>query len=188
MCGVALYSMAGRTIRFPQLVECSNIPQDKREIVILEMARHFSHIKEVAKEIPPYHPKVKVEILIGRDAPELFKVRENKNGQKGAPWVQRLDLGWISGQMCLDQVGGLIHISAPCTAVEYPNKTPCPLPLPWDAQTIHCSSTIKYEVVPCLDHFKVKEKYTEKEEMGAEIFRTTPEDILSKMTDASCRL
>ena len=78
--------------------------------------------------------------------------------------------------MCLDRVGRLIHIPALCTAVEYPNKG---LALPWDGQTIHCSSTIKYKVVPCLNHFKVKEKYTEKEEIGAKIFRTTPEDMLS---------
>ena len=178
--GVALRSMAGRTIRLPQLVECSNIPQDKREIVTPEMAMQFPHLKEVAKEIPPYDPKAKVEILIGRDAPELLKVRESKNGQKGAPWAQRLDLGWtISGQMCLDRVGGPIHISARRTAVDYPDKR---LALSRDGQTIHCSSTIKQEVVPCPNHFKVKEKYTEKEEIGADIFRTTPEDNMLSMS------
>ena len=115
--------MAGRTIRLPQLVECSNIPQDKREIVTPEMAMQFSHLKEVAKEIPPYDPRAKIEILIGRDALELLKVRESKNGQKGAPWAQRLNLGWtISSQMYLDRVGGPIHISAHCTAVEYSDK------------------------------------------------------------------
>ena len=87
----------------PQLLECSNIPQDKREIVALEMAMQFSHQKGVAKEIPPYDPQAKIEILIGRDAPELLNIRESRNGPKGAPWAQRLDLGWtISGQMCLD--------------------------------------------------------------------------------------
>ena len=93
VCGVALHSMAGRTIRLPQLVECFNIPQARREIVTPEMAMQFPHLKEVAKEIPPYDPKAKVEILIDRDAPELLKVRESRNGQKGAPWAQRLDLG-----------------------------------------------------------------------------------------------
>ena len=134
VCGVALRSMAGRTIRLPQLVECSNIPQDKREIVTPEMAMEFLHLKEVAKEIPPYDPKAKVEILIARDAPELLKVRESRNGQKGTPWAQRLDLGWtISGQMCLDRVGGPIHISARRTAVEYPDKR---LALPWLAKPL----------------------------------------------------
>ena len=116
--------MAGKTSRLPQLVECANIPQDKREIVTPEMARQFPHLKEIAEEIPPYDPKAKVEILIGRDAPELLKIRESKNGPKGAPWAQKLDLGWtVSGQMCLDRVGGPIHISAHRTAVEYSDKS-----------------------------------------------------------------
>ena len=80
-----LRSMAGRMITLPQLVECSNIPQDKRKIVTPEMARQFSHLKEVAKVILPYDPQAKVKILIGRDAPELLKVRESKNGQREAP-------------------------------------------------------------------------------------------------------
>lgn len=138
VCGVVLRSMAGRTIRLPQLVECSNIPQHKREIVTSEMTMQFSHLKEVAKEIPPYDPQAEVEILLGSDAPELLKVRESKNGPKGAPWAQRLNLGWtISNQMCLNRVGGPIHISAHRTAVEYPDKL---LTLPWDGQTIHRSS------------------------------------------------
>lgn len=42
-----------------------------------------------------------------------------ENGPKGVPWAQRLDLGWtIAGQMCLDRVGGPIHISARRTAVD----------------------------------------------------------------------
>ena len=103
--------MPGRTIRLPQLVECSNIPQDKRKIVTPEMAMQFPHLKEVAKEIPPYDPKAKVIILISRDAPELLKVRESRNGQKGAPLAQQLDLEWmLSSQMCLDGVSGPIHI------------------------------------------------------------------------------
>ena len=46
VCKVALRSMAGRTIRLPQLVECSNIPQDKLEIVTPEMAMQFPYLKE----------------------------------------------------------------------------------------------------------------------------------------------
>ena len=91
--GVVLRSMAGKTSRLPHLVECPNIPQDKREIVTPEMARQFPQLKKIAEEIPPYDPKAKVEILIGRDTPELLKIRESKNGPKGAPWAQKLDLG-----------------------------------------------------------------------------------------------
>ena len=117
--GVVLCSLTGIMARLPQLVECANIPEDKREIAAPEMARQFSHLKETANEIPPYDPKASVEILIGRDAPELLKIRASRNGPKGAPWTQNLDLGWtISGQMCLDRVGGPVHISAHRTSLE----------------------------------------------------------------------
>lgn len=83
--GVVLRSMAGRMSRLPQLVECTNIPQDKREIITPEMAGQFPHLQEIAEEILAYDHKAKVEILIGRDAPELLKIRESRNGLKGAP-------------------------------------------------------------------------------------------------------
>ena len=96
--GVVLRSLTGIIAKLPQLVECTNIPEDKREIATPEMARRFSHLKEIADEIPPCDPKASVEILIGRDAPELLKIRASRNGPKGAPWAQKLDLGWtISG-------------------------------------------------------------------------------------------
>ena len=133
-----LHSMAGRTLKLPQLIECTSTPQDKREIVTPEIARQFPHLKEIADEIPCYEPKAKIEILIGRDAPELLKVIASKNGPKGAPWAQRLDLGWtVPAQMCLDQVGGTIHISARCTAVENSDKT---LGFSWSNQTTHHTS------------------------------------------------
>ena len=81
--------------------------------------------------------------------------------------------------MCLDRIGGPIHISAHRTAVAYPDKR---LALSWDGQTIHCSSAIKHEVLPCPNHFKVKDKYTEKEEIGTDIFRTTPEANMLSMS------
>ena len=80
--------------------------------------------------------------------------------------------------MCLDRVGRPIHISVCCTAVEYPSQLSA---LPWDSQTIQRSST-KHEVVPCPNQFKVKEKYAEREEIGADVFRTTPEDNMLSMS------
>ena len=182
--GVVLRSMAGKTSRLPQLVECANIPQDKREIVTPEMARQFPHLKEIAEEIPPYDPKAKVEILIGRDAPELLKIRESKNGPKGAPWAQKLDLGWtVSGQMCLDRVGGPIHISAHRTAVEYSDK---PLGFPSSSQTANRSSA-NHEVLPCPNHFKIKEQFAERGEIEADLFRTTPDDNTTSLSQEDRR-
>lgn len=111
--------MTGRTSRLPQLIECASIPKDKREIVTPDMARKFSHLQEIADEISPYDPQAKVDFLIGRDTPELLKIGASKNGPKGAPWTQKLDLRrTLSGQMCLDRVGGPIHINARRTSIE----------------------------------------------------------------------
>ena len=184
MSSVEIRSMADRTFRLPQLVEYADIPQDKREIVTAEMARQFPHLKEIAEEIPPYDPKAKIEILIGRDAPELLKIRASKNGPKGAPWVQQLDLGWtVSGQMCSDRVGGPVHISAHRTAVEYSDKH---LDLPWSSQATHRSPK-QQEVTPCPNQFNIKEKYAGKREIGAVLFQTTPDDNMMSMSQEDKR-
>ena len=95
-----------RTFRLPTLVECQQIPQDKSEIPTPEIAKRFEHLRSIASEIPPVDQHAKVHLLVGRDAPELLKVRESNNGPKGAPWAQKLDLGWtISGQVCLNRIG-----------------------------------------------------------------------------------
>lgn len=73
--GVVLRSLTGIIAKLPQLVECTNIPEDKGEIKTPGMARQFSHLKEIADEIPPYDP----------NAPELLKIRASRNGPKGAP-------------------------------------------------------------------------------------------------------
>ena len=87
------------------------------------------HLKEIAHEIPPYDPKANVEILTRREAPELLKITAGRNGPKGASWAQKLDMGWtISSQMCLNWVGGPVHISAHHTTMEHLEKsvTSCP--------------------------------------------------------------
>ena len=111
------------------LVECTNIPEDKRRIAMPKMVRECSQIKETAHEIPPYDPKANVEILTRREAPELLKITAGRNGPKGASWAQKLDMGWtISSQMCLNWVGGPVHISAHHTTMEHLEKsvTSCP--------------------------------------------------------------
>ena len=153
---VVLRSLTGIIAKLPQLVECTNIPEGKREIATPEMARQFSHLKEIADEIPPYDPKASVEILIGRDAPELLKIRASRNGPKGAPWAQKLDLGWtISGQMCLDRVGGPVHISSHRTSLERLDRLVTSYPRSVQALHHHAEES---EIVPCPNHFEVKER------------------------------
>ena len=130
----------------PTLTECDTIPQDKREIPTPSMAKRFPHLTAIASEIPPLDETAKVHLLIGRDAPELLKVRESRNGLRGAPWGQRLVLGWtISGQVCLDFPSGPAHILARLTNLStntWREKEP---------------GDGRYELVPCPNQFKIKD-------------------------------
>lgn len=79
-------SISGAEFALPTLTECNTIPQDKREIPTPGMTRRFPHLTAIAHERPPLNTTAKVHLLIGRDAPELLKVRESRNGPRGAPW------------------------------------------------------------------------------------------------------
>ena len=102
------------------------------------MARRFPHLSNIANEIPQLDENAEIQLLIGRDAPELLKVREFRNGPKGAPWAQKTSLGWtIIGQMCLDLVGGPVHLSACRTSLLAADS--------WENST----ETNNYEFLPC---------------------------------------
>ncbi|KAK3730881.1 hypothetical protein QZH41_002986 [Actinostola sp. cb2023] len=91
--GVVL-SAGNKTSKLPTLVECAHIPQDKAEIPTPEIAGRFSHLRDIEQDIPLLDDQAKIHLLIGRDAPELLKVRAFKNGPRVAPWAQKLVLGW----------------------------------------------------------------------------------------------
>lgn len=106
------------------------------------MARRFKHLQSIADEIPPLKNDVDIHLLIGRDAPEILKVREFKNGPRGATWAQRLSLGWtIIGQVCLDLVDGPTHVQVRRTAVQKETEYPT-------VQT-------HYDLVTCPNQFKI---------------------------------
>ena len=151
-------------------MECDYLPCDKREIPTPEIARKFKHLASIADEIPPVDPHASIEILIGRDAPELLKVRSFKNGPRGAPWAQKLKLGWtISGQVCYNRIGGPVHISAKRTAI----STPSPNQLSDISQEQPIirgtKELLSYDIEPCPNHFVVKE-------IAPDVYRTTSED------------
>ena len=94
--GAYVKSLDGKTFKLPTLVECGSIPQSKEEIPTPDIATRFPHLRELAKHFPPIDSKAKIQILIGRDAPELMKVRASRNRPRGAPWAQKLGLGWTT--------------------------------------------------------------------------------------------
>ena len=83
--GVVLKSLNGTESELPTLIECNNIPRDKQEIPTPEMARRFPHLSDIANQIPQLDENAEIHLLIGQDARELLKVREFRNGPRGAP-------------------------------------------------------------------------------------------------------
>ena len=163
LTGVAVRSTNGVEFTLPTLTECDNIPQDKREIPTSAMARRFPHLSLIANEIPPLDDTADVHLLIGRDAPELLKVRESRNGPSGAPWAQRLALGWtISGQLCLDFPSGPAHVLTRLTS------------LSTDTRRRQEGEGKCYELVPCPNQFKVTDPPLERAADG--VFKTTRHD------------
>ena len=163
LTGVAVRSTNGAEFTLPTLTECDNIPQDKREIPTPAMARRFPHLSLIADEIPPLDDTADVHLLIGRDAPELLKVRESRNGPSGAPWAQRLALGWtISGQLCLDFPNGPAHVLTRLTSLSIDT---------WRRQE---GKDKCYELVPCPNQFKVTDPPLER--AADSVFKTTRYD------------
>ena len=135
------------------MIECEHIPQVKSENPTVSMTEPFPHLREIASEIPPIDHDVNVELLIGRDTPEVLKVKQFKNGPRGAPWAQKHIIGWtISGEMCLDRIGGPVHISPRRTSVDPPL-----VPLsPNKPANDRVEYQIVSETVPYPNYFNVK--------------------------------
>ena len=63
------------------------IPRDREEILTPEIVRTHPHLRSMADKIPPLDEVGKIQLLIGRDEPELIKMPAFKNGPKGVPWA-----------------------------------------------------------------------------------------------------
>ena len=106
-----------------EIASYNNIPKNKREIPTPELAKRYSHLRAIAKEIPPIDPDAKIQLLIGRNAPEILKVRAFRNGSPGLPWAHKLSIGWtICGHQCIDRHGGPIHVLTHRTVYHGPQK------------------------------------------------------------------
>ena len=92
-----------------------------------------------------------------------MKVREFRNGPKGAPWAQRLALGrTICGQMCLDFASGPAHVLTRLTGLSTVTEKE-----PGTGSRI-------YELVPCPNQIKVTDLLLER--ATHDIFRKTRHD------------
>ncbi|XP_069122241.1 uncharacterized protein [Argopecten irradians] len=105
--GYVAESVDGHTkMDLPSLIECNDIPNNKEEIPIPDIAEHYSHLLDIASQIPCLHDDVPISILIGRDMIDAHRVLDQRLGPKNTPFAQKLGLGWILiGQPC----GGETH-------------------------------------------------------------------------------
>lgn len=191
--GLIIRSIHGRTSKLPTLIECDGIPQEKKEIPTPEIAREHPHLRSIAEEIPPLDKEAKIQLLIGRDAPELLKVRAFKNGPKGAPWAQKLALGWtISGQTCLDLTDRPIHIQAKRTRIardEIVDTTSTdgltPYNLSAHAAYTAANTGAEYEIVRCPNTLNFREGFTEARDTrspGEGVYHETENDDVAGLS------
>lgn len=95
---------ADRELSFPlpTLLECNHIPDNQPEIPTPNAARHHSHLRHIAGQIPALDPDANILLLLGRDILRAHKVRKQINGPDNAPFAQKMDLGWVViGDVCL---------------------------------------------------------------------------------------
>ena len=119
--------------QLPTVTECDEIPNNREEIPIPEIARVHPHLCQIADEIPRLDKQAQILLLVGRDIPPLHKVHQPLNRPRNAPWGQQLDLGWVVlGNTYLDGAHKLDQISAFKTQVLYNGRPsvflPCPNP------------------------------------------------------------
>ena len=173
---VARSAVNGKQADLPTLVECDRIPEDVKEIPTPEIARRFLHLQGIANEIPAFDQNAGTHILLGRDAPELLKVRAFKNGPRGAPWAQELLLGWtVTGQVCFDRLEGPIHIQARRTSVKVDSDIPA------TTSVIHTTDSRgraavridgeEYDVIPCPNQLQITDSLD-----VHDVFHTSPRD------------
>ena len=151
-----------------------------------QRSQESPHLRSIAVEIP-LDKEAKIQLLIGRDAPELLKVRAFKNGPKGAPWAQKLALGWtISGQTCLDLKDGPIHVHAKRTSVVTDSEVDVASTgdlIPFNLTT-HVARTgvnkgAEYEIVTCPNTMNFFESFTESSDAkntAEDVYRVTQND------------
>ena len=104
--GLVVESHDGTSIlRCPPILECDDIPDNKREVATPSVARAYPHLRKIANYIPELQETASVLLLIGRDLPMAHHVLAQVLGHENDPYAQQLHLGWaIIGETCLGKV------------------------------------------------------------------------------------
>lgn len=102
--GFMVTSLCGKErLSLPSFTKCDMIPSNRNEIPKPEVAVRYPHLKSIASKLSELDSKAKISLLIGRDLTPVHYVLDQKIGQAGQQYTQRLKLGWvIIGETCLD--------------------------------------------------------------------------------------
>jgi hypothetical protein len=62
------------TFELQDVIECNSIPSDLPEVATPDVASAHSHLRRIAPYLPDLEPRIKVELLFGRDILEIHHV------------------------------------------------------------------------------------------------------------------
>ncbi|XP_060079797.1 uncharacterized protein LOC132559197 [Ylistrum balloti] len=145
------------SLKLPLITECNHIPNVKQEIPTPEVARHYSHMQDIAHLIPEYENDTPILLLVGRDLISAHHVLEQRTGHEREPYAQKLKFGWVVvGESCL----GLVHKPTVITV----SKT---VVLPDGRPTL---------MDPCPNYFMAQFEKSDKLPIGMDIFQRTKFD------------
>ena len=79
----------------PTLIECSQIPNNKNEICTAENARYHEHLSSISDYLPEFDVNADILLLLRTDVVGAHHVYDQVVGPPGAPFAQKLGLGWV---------------------------------------------------------------------------------------------
>ncbi|CAC5391168.1 unnamed protein product [Mytilus coruscus] len=123
--GIRICSIDGQsTFEMPDVIECDSIPSNLPEIPTPDVANAHPHLRRIAPYLPALDPSCKVELLIGRDLPEVHHVTEQILGGKENLLHKKLLLGWVVIGEFLDKRTELVIKQGTFDMVSFPLLSP----------------------------------------------------------------
>ena len=93
--GLVVQPLDGNTqIELPASYSRAEIPAERSLIPRRETTARWSHLKDVARELPEYQEDAEIGILIGMNCPRAVKPRDVVTGESDDPWAVKTELGW----------------------------------------------------------------------------------------------
>ena len=72
-------------LNLPPVLECDSLPDNHTEIPTSDMARCYTHLRDIAESFHELDSSAKILLLIGRDLPEAHHSLDQRTGPLGTP-------------------------------------------------------------------------------------------------------